>query len=179
VKAADRGAKVILAGLPNRSWQALDAIYAAGGRGRFDVVALHPYTSTPRNVVRLVEFSRHVMARHHDARTPVWLTELSWPAALGKVSETHGFETTDRGQARKLRQTLVRLVAARSRLMIGKVIWYTWLSVEGGENSFAWSGLRRVRADALLSTPALTAFRAAARALEGCAKTAGDASRCA
>jgi hypothetical protein len=179
VKAADPRAEVILAGLPNRSWQALREVYRAGGRGHFDAVAIHPYTGKPRNVVRLIELARSVMRQAHDPRTPVWVTELSWPAALGKVSQTHGFETTDRGQATRLSQGLKRLVDARRRLRIGKVIWYTWLSVEGGENSFAWSGLRRLRGSELISAPALAAFRAVARRLEGCAKPAGDASRCA
>ena len=179
VKAADPQAKVILAGLPNESWKALRTVYAAGARGHFDAVAIHPYTGKPRNVIRLIELARSVMRQAHDPRTPVWVTELSWPAALGKVQMTHGFETTDSGQARKLTQGLARLVAARKRLRIGKVIWYTWLSVEGGENSFAWSGLRRVRGPELFSSPALAAFRLVARRLEGCVKPTGDASRCA
>jgi hypothetical protein len=179
IRVADPRAKVVLAGLPNESWKALDAIYRAGARGHFDAVALHPYTGKPRNVVRLIEFARDVMARHRDRRTPVWVTELSWPASLGEVSGTSGFETTDSGQARKLGQALARLVAARKRLRIGKVVWYTWLSAEGGPNPFAWSGLRRIRESALISAPALAVFRAAARRLEGCAKPAGDASRCA
>jgi hypothetical protein len=179
VKAADRNADVVLAGLPNRSWQALRTVYAAGARGHFDAVALHPYTSKPRNVVRLIELARSVMRRADDPRTPVWVTELSWPAALDNVSHTPGFVTTDRGQAVRLGQGLKGLVDARRRLRIGKVIWYTWLSVEGGENPFAWSGLRRVRGSELISAPALAVFRAAARRLEGCAKPVGDASRCA
>jgi hypothetical protein len=179
INAADPHAKVILAGLPNESWKALRTVYAAGARGHFDAVAIHPYTGKPRNVVRLLELARSVMRRAHDPRTPVWVTELSWPAALRKVPLTHGFETTDRGQAVRLGQGLERLVDARKRLRIGKVIWYTWLSVEGGENSFAWSGLRRMRGSQLISAPALAVFRAAARRLEGCAKPSGDASRCA
>jgi hypothetical protein len=178
VHTADHGATVVTAGLPNQSWVALRSIYRAGGRGTFDAVALHPYTSKPSNVVRLVEFSRHVMSAFHDDRTPVWVTELSWPAALGKVSETHGFETTNAGQAVKLVQTLRRLVRERRRLRIEKAIWYTWLSVEGGQNSFAWSGLRRMRDGALVNAPALAAFRGVARRVEGCAKAPGDASRC-
>ena len=48
-----RSAKTVLAGLPNDSWVALHRIYAAGGRSAFDVVALHPYTSKPSNVIKL------------------------------------------------------------------------------------------------------------------------------
>ena len=103
LRAADPGAKVILAGLPNESWIALRKIYKAGGRRYFDAVALHPYTGKPRNVVRLAEFARRVMRRYHDGRKPIWITELSWPAAKGRTRNTTGFETTDAGQASRLR----------------------------------------------------------------------------
>ena len=73
------------------------------------------------------------MRRARDLRTPVWLTELSWPAAEGKVrGGTLGFETTDAGQARRLRAALRLLGERRRTLRIGKVVWYTWLSEEGG-----------------------------------------------
>ena len=178
LKAADPGSRTILAGLPNESWTALRAIYRRGGRGAFDAVALHPYTGKPRNVVKLAEFARREMRRAHDARTPIWITELSWPAAKGRTKNTAGFETTDSGQAARLKKGLKLLAAARKRLRIQRVYWYTWLSQEGSPNSFDYSGLRRVRDGRTISVPALTAFRAAARRLEGCAKPLGDASRC-
>ncbi len=176
--AADPGAEVVLAGLPNVSWTALRRIYEAGGRGHFDAVALHPYTRRPADVVRLVRYARREMRRAGDGRTPIWLTELSWPAAKGKVPRPSGFETTDRGQAAKLRTALRLLVRERRALRIGKVLWYTWLSDEIGPSSFAWSGLRRLRGDTPVSAPALAVFRRAARRLEGCRKGA-DARRCA
>ena len=178
VKAADPGAKVILAGLPNESWIALRKVYKAGGRKYFDAVALHPYTGKPRNVVKLVEFARKEMRHYNDGRKPVWITELSWPAAKGKTKNTTGFETTDKGQAKRLKEGVKRLAANRRRLRIQKVFWYTWLSREGSPNSFDYSGLRRIRGGEEISAPALGAFRAAARRLQGCAKAAGDASRC-
>ena len=171
------GAQVVLAGLPNESWRALRAIYRAGGRGHFDVVALHPYTRRPRDVVRIVRYARRTMRRAHDGGTPVWITELSWPAAKGAVPRPAGFETTDRGQAGKLRTALRLLVRERRALRIGRVLWYTWLSTEQGPSSFDWSGLRRLRDGRPVSTPALTAFRRAARRLEGCRK-GPDARRC-
>ena len=179
LRAADRGARVILAGLPNESWTALRSVYRAGGRRYFDAVALHPYTGRPRNVVRLVEYARREMRRFRDGRKPIWITELSWPAAKGKTRNTAGFETTDAGQARRLTDGLRLLAAARRRLRIERVYWYTWLSQEGSPNSFDYSGLRRVRDGQLVTVPALGAFQRAARRLEGCAKAPGDASRCA
>jgi hypothetical protein len=179
LRVADPGARTILAGLPNESWLALRAIYHAGGHGAFDVVALHPYTGHPSNVVKLVRFARREMRARADGRMPVWVTELSWPAALGKTKVTQGFETTDRGQATRLAQGLRLLAADRVRLRIGRVYWYTWLSAEGSTtSSFDYSGLRRLRAGRVVSAPALTVFEGAARQLEGCAKRIGDAARC-
>jgi hypothetical protein len=178
LRAADPGARTILAGLPNESWIALRQIYKAGGRRAFDAVALHPYTGRPRNVVRLVEYARREMRRFGDGRKPVWVTELSWPAAKGKTKNTTGFETTDRGQASRLSDGLRLLARARTRLRIERVFWYTWLSREDSPNSFDYSGLRRVRDGQSVSVPALDAFRRSARRLEGCVKAPADAARC-
>ena len=131
LRAADGGARVVLAGLPNRSWTALRSIYRAGGKGAFDAVALHPYTGKPGHVVKLVRLARREMARYRDGRKPVWITELSWPATKGTHRST-GFETSNAGQAKRLRRTLRLLAAERRRLRIERVYWYTWLSVGAG-----------------------------------------------
>ena len=165
LRTADPGARAILAGLPNKSWAALRSIYGAGGHGAFDAVALHPYTGKPLNVVKLVKLTRRVMRRYGDNRMPVWVTELSWPASIGKTNATGGFETNDKGQAKRLRKGLVLLANARRKLRVQRVYWYTWLSVEQGPSSFGWSGLRRVRAGQLVSAPSLSAFRQTARLL--------------
>ena len=178
LESADRGSRTILAGLPNESWIALRRIYKAGGRQSFDAVAIHPYTGKPRNVVRLAEYARKEMRRFRDGRKPLWVTELSWPAAKGKTKNTTGFETTDRGQAQRLTEGLKLLARARKRLRIQRVFWYTWLSREDSPNSFDYSGLRRVRDGGVVSVPALTAFQAAAKRLQGCVKAFGDASSC-
>lgn len=164
LRAADGGAKAVLAGLPNRSWTALRSIYRAGGRGAFDAVALHPYTGKPGHVVKLVRLARREMARYGDRRKPVWITELSWPATRGTHRST-GFETSNAGQAKRLRRTLRLLAAERRRLRIEHVYWYTWLSAEQGTSAFGWSGLRRVRDGRRVSAPALKAFVRTGRAL--------------
>ena len=166
LRAADPGSRTILAGLPNESWIALRKVYRAGGRGAFDAVALHPYTGKPRNVIRLVELARRVMRSHRDGRKPVWLTELSWPASAGKTSGAPGFVTTERGQASRLRKALRLLAGARKRLRIQRVVWYTWLSEEGGESAFAWSGLRRLRGGRVVTARSFSVYRDAARRLE-------------
>jgi hypothetical protein len=176
---ADPGAKTILAGLPNESWVALRRIYDAGGRNAFDVVALHPYTGKPSNVMRLIRYARDEMRRRHDLKKPIWLTELSWPASEGKQPGPRGFTTTDAGQASRLRRVVPLLVRDRTKLRIGRVFWYTWLSQEGASASaFDYSGLRRLRAGRLVDAPVLSVYRSAAKRLEGCAKAAGSAVRC-
>jgi hypothetical protein len=179
VRRADPGATVVLAGLTNRSWRALRRIYDAGGRGLFDAVALHPFTRRPRNVVRIVELARAVMRRHGDRALPIWLTELSWPAARGKLPDKFGIEVSDAGQAARLGTALRLLAAARERLRIERVFWYTWLSTEEDSSVFNWSGLRRLRDGKPVSAPALATFRRWARELEGCRKARADARRCA
>ena len=191
VEAAERGvhsvdpsATVVLAGLPNRSWEALSAIYAAGGRGSFDAVAIHPYSRSPVNVVRIVRYARRVMRMNGDARVPIWVTEFSWPAT-GEMSEAFrsnpifGQPVSNAGQARLLGRTVRAFARARRRLGIERLIWYTWLSREasGSDNAFDYAGLRRIRNGTHVSSPALRAFRRWARRLEGCAKKA-NAQRC-
>jgi hypothetical protein len=180
IRSADRNATVVLAGLTNRSWLALRQLYKAGARGAFDGVALHPYTYKAEDVLRLVRYARRVMRRYGDARLPIWITELSWPAAKGEELERPiGIEVTEAGQATRLATALRLLAKARKRQNIAGVHWYTWISQEGGTSPWAWAGLRRVRDGRAVSVRSLTAFRRWARRLEGCAKAPGDARRCA
>jgi len=179
LKAADPTSRTILAGLPNESWLALREIYKQGGHGAFDVVALHPYTGRPANVIKLVRFARKEMRPRGDSRIPVWVTELSWPAAVGKTHTTAGFETTEKGQAARLAAGLVLLAHERRQLLIGRVYWYTWLSAEGSSpSSFDYSGLRRLRDGRIVTAPSLAVFKRVARRLEGCSKRPADALHC-
>ncbi|MDA0182655.1 beta-galactosidase [Solirubrobacter phytolaccae] len=180
LKAADPGSQTVLAGLPNESWKALEAIYKAGARGSFDVVTLHPYTGKVENTVRVVKIVRRVMERRKDAKMPIWVTELSWPASAGKAKQEGGdFATTDAGQASRLDAALKLFAKERKALRVERLYWYTWLSVEGiTASGFDYSGLRRVRNGVLQDSPALTVFTRAARRLQGCPKVVADARRC-
>jgi hypothetical protein len=164
LRTADPGAKAILAGLPN-GWAPLRRIYRAGGRRAFDAAAIHPYTARPSRVPRFLAEARKVMRRAGDRRKPIWVTELSWPAAKGRARDPIGIATDDRGQARRLRLGLTALAKARRRLRVARVYWYTWMSTESRSSVFAWSGLRRVHDGAVISTPALRAFRRTAARL--------------
>jgi hypothetical protein len=173
IKRADPRATVVLAGLTNRSWSDLNRLYRAGAAPYFDAASIHPYTQRPRNAVRTIGLVRAVMRRHHDARTPVWVTELSWTSGKRHMSGTHTrqpyfLNTTPRGQAAKLRAGYLALARARRRLHIRRVYWYTWLSRDESPNyPFDWSGLLSVRGDAFHAKPALFAYRRVARRLGG------------
>lgn len=180
VRAVDPSARIVLGGLVNRSWTALEEIYRARGRGTFDVAAVHPFTRRARDVVRILRLVRGVMARYRDRRRPVWVTELSWPSARGRTSDDYGFSETRAGQARRLRSALPLLARQRRRLRLGMVVWYTWLTRDRSRvHPFDHAGLRRLDASGrVLDKPAASAFRSLARRLEGCRK-GGRADRCA
>jgi hypothetical protein len=176
IKAADPGAKIVLGGLNERAWKAIARIYAAGGRGLFDVAAVHPFTLEVGNVLRIVGLVRRAMARAGDARVPLIVSELSWPTAPRRI---FGFEVSEREQAVKARTALRRLAAARRANGIAAVFWETWISADRDPAaSFDWAGLRALGAGGRVrSKPALAAFAEAALALEGVRKGGAAGSR--
>ncbi len=166
VRRADRRATIVLAGMANFSWRDLDRFLRAERSLDFDAAAVHPFTGRPSGMIEIVRRNRAVLARRGHARTPVWLTELTWSSAKGKKTPlTKGWETSEAGQAQRLTQAFDLLVRERRRLRIGRVLWYTWASVDSGSpNSFDYSGLRTTRGgSALQDKPALAAFRRATR----------------
>ena len=166
IKAADPGARVVAAGLTNQSWESLASLYGAGARGLFDAAAIHPFSRRVSNVVKIVGLARRVMRRRGDGRVPLVLSELSWSSGKGRSTLNYGWETTERGQARKLGQALTALARARKRLRIATVYWYTWLSPAiGDDESFSYGGLRRISEGRPVSKPALAAFRKTVRRL--------------
>ena len=166
IKAQDRGAQVIAAGLTNRSWIDLRTLYAAGAKGQFDAAAIHPFSGRVENVVKIVRLARAEMRKRGDGAKPLMLTEVSWSSGKGKSSFNYGWETTEAGQARKVREALRALARVRTSLRIGGVWWYTWLSPEiGDDESFSYSGLRRLSGGRAVDKPALRAFRETARLL--------------
>lgn len=161
LKRADPGSVVVAAGLTNRSWIDLRAVYAAGGRRWFDVAAVHPFSRRVSNVVKIATLARREMRAAGDARKPLLLTEVSWSSGLGRSTFNYGWETTEAGQATRVRQVLSALAARRTSLRLGGLFWYTWLSrAPGGADSFDYAGLRRVGAGGTaVDKPALVAWR--------------------
>ena len=179
LRRVDRRARIVLAGLVYESSDALGQVYRAGGRRWFDALALHPFTRRPDDVLRIVERNRTVMARHRDGRKPIYLSELSWPSSRGRIPVRYGYETNERGQARRLSAALRLLAANRRRLGLRRVYWYTWLTRETDpEYPFDYAGVRRIHTERVRSKPALGAYRRAALRLEGCRAKRRTATRC-
>jgi hypothetical protein len=195
VHAADRNAQVVLGGLAGLAsgstpWGQIKALYRHGAGNAFDVVAVHPFSNdaspskSVTRVLKIVKLVRDEMRRHRDAKVPIWLTELSWSSAKGRIPRNDylGFETTPSGQAQRLSAMYRRLAGDRS-LRIQRAFWYTWASyyvpqsIDGFATSFQYSGLMRFAGGAYNRTRLLSAYAGVAKRLEGCRKTA-DARRC-
>ena len=86
----------------------------------FDGVALHPYVADAGAMRAQIDNLRRVMRLNHDARTPLYMTEIGW----GSDSYESRWERGLRGQARELRRGDVdaarqpRQVADRRRLVV-------------------------------------------------------------
>jgi Beta-galactosidase len=167
IKRADPHAIVVMAGLANFSWRDLKRLFEHGGATpHFDVAAVHPFSGRPSNSVKIVGLNRRVLNRHGARSKPIWLTELTWSSAKGKKRKlTKDWETTEAGQAQRLRAVYRLFVKARKLLRLERIYWYTWVTVDrDSPNSFDYSGLRTLRSDGtVVDKPAARAFRAVVR----------------
>lgn len=181
IKGADRGARVVAAAMTNNSWEAMKELYDAGGKPYFDVAAINPYSENVANLLQNLQLNREVMTSYGDTRKPLWVTEVGWPAAVGRAQVSYGLEKTDAGQASITREALGALVQNRRSLGIGRLYWYTWMSTFSDVyNPFSFAGLRRATGSRAVDQPALSAFRRTALQLEGCnpRKAKRSATRC-
>jgi hypothetical protein len=163
VKAADPGATVLMASMANYSWRDLAKLLKAPGpKLRFDAAGAHPFSGRPSNALKIVRLNREALDRRGYRKVPMWLTELTWSSAKGKKTPlTQNWETTEPGQAQRLREIYRLLLRDRHKLKLARVFWYTWATVDNGSpNSFDYSGLRAaLPGGGFRDKPALSAFR--------------------
>jgi hypothetical protein len=176
IKSVDRRATVVLAAMADFAWRHLDRLNRHRIRRHFDVAALNFFTSRPKNVMKGVRFFRRALARGREKRKPIWITETTWPAAQDRVPPPsvawqRAWYTTDEGMASRLGELYRRAARNRRRFRIGRVYWYTWASSYGDGDLFDYAGLNRYAGGVFEPRPALEAFAASARRLQGCAKT--------
>jgi hypothetical protein len=169
IKAADPGAKVVLAGLADASWKLLAKLYRHGARGKFDVAAVNIFTGRPGFVMTAARLTHHVMRRHHEPRKPIWITETTFPAAKGDVPVPDAewqrdWYTTESGMARRLKALYTLGAKNANRLRLRRIYWYTWgTNYRGTGDLFDYSGLLRIVDGEVTPQPALRAFRQIAR----------------
>jgi hypothetical protein len=168
IKDADPGARVVMAGFADRLWNSIAAVYRAGGKGVFDVVAIHPYTFEPRNVLKGVRYARRALQQAGDGERPLWLTEVTWSSGRRPGHRRAFYETTRRDQAARLARVYPLLLRNRRALGIERIYWESWLSTDRDHsNGFNFSGLRALRPDGTVEEkPAFAAFERVGRELE-------------
>jgi hypothetical protein len=183
IKKADRGAQVVLGGLPNFSWVDLSRIYKVrGARNAFDLVAVHPYTKDPQGVIKIIRLVRGVTFGNHQGYKPIIADEVSWPSSRGQTNKNGrlDFVTTEAGQAHNLNVLIGLLAKNRKSLGLAGFDYYTWAAVEKpNEQPFAYSGLLKITSGNYVEKPAYTVFRNDALALERCKQKGDTALTCA
>ena len=124
IRAVDPAATIVSAGLPQTRIglpfaRFAEGLYRAGAKGSFDVLAIHPYARGAAGVVAAVAQARALMDRHGD-RSPIWVTEVGW-ASSGPPSD---FTVGPRGQAQRVRATLLALAARRTQLGLRGIVYF-------------------------------------------------------
>jgi hypothetical protein len=190
VHKADRRATVIAGSLVAVSgtsqWTAARQLYKAGARRYFDALAIHPFTNnegsvagTIDNMEQIIRRVRAIMNRNHDRKKGIFLTEFTWPAALGKVPRSRllGLETTPRGQRIRMKAGYKALVKDRRKLGVTHVLWYTWATQYNprspqGDVSYRFTGLTKIKGGKFSRMPILRTYTQLARKYQGCRKRA-------
>ena len=195
IKAVDTGATVVAGSLVattrGSQWVAMKALYKAGAKPWFDEIAIHPYTNNEKSVdgtidqvMTILRLVRKETRKARDGRVPISLTEVSWPASVGKIPKKAllGLETNTKGQNLRLKVGYQRLVKMRRKLGLREVQWYTWATQYDRKGalsvmSFRYAGLMRLQDGVFSPLPLLRTYTSLAAKYEGCRKTT-DARTC-
>ena len=169
IKRVDPSADIVTAGIPDSSLgvslpEFIRRLYAAGGRGSFDTLAVHPYAVDVDGVLAGAQAARKVADDAGDDDVGLWITEAGW-ASGGPGSD---FSVGPRRQAQLISGLLRQAAAAASELKLRGVVYFAWrdLPVYPGGKDF-WglhTGMLTRRNSA---KPSLAAFASAAKAIAG------------
>jgi polysaccharide biosynthesis protein PslG len=156
IKGVDPGARIVLGGLFSKPKEAtfrrkpplayfaadfLEQMYerTPGIKGRFNGVALHPYTGNYKYLTPYIEEVRDVLRANHDAGKQLWLTELGWSSE----HPTHGnaFAKGPGGQKSQLTGAFRLLESHQRKWRIARVYWFSVEDQAGTCNFCGGSGL--------------------------------------
>jgi len=133
IKQADPSATVVLGGLSKNDYDYLAALYAAGARSYFDVVAVHPYTGVAdptwcwneggttkkaKDAFCGIEEVRNTMVANGDSAKSIWLTEFGWSTTTGS------YGVSEAVQAEFLTKALDTLRSSYSYVQVA--FWYNF-----------------------------------------------------
>jgi hypothetical protein len=164
IHAADPGAEVVSAGLPpfdgGYTIKAfIDGMYAAGAKGTFDTLGIHPYAPTAAGVLSVLHDARDELDRLGDTGRPIWATEFGWATGGPRTTIT----LTEAAQATVVHDTLALLQGSRDELSLRGYIMFRLRDVPtNAGQADIWplhAGLLRKDGTA---KPALAAYRDAA-----------------
>jgi hypothetical protein len=157
IRAADRGATVLLGGLfarpgeagkfnPPRAFSAVEFLElmfkrTPGVSAAFDAVALHPYTTSYLTIPGEIEEVRALLRARGDAGKNLWLTEVGWSSEA--PSRGDAFAKGLRGQAAQLAGAFRLLRNNANRWRLRQVFWFSVDDLPGACNFCGGSGLFR------------------------------------
>lgn len=134
VKAADSAALVVGGATVYNNDAFLSSVYAAGGKGSFDVWSTHPYMGkadsppeTPDDghvwIMDHVKAVRALMVANGDSNKPIWFTEFGWSShATAPGADPWKLGVTDAQQADYLVRTMKFVQSKHPYVTV--VIWY-------------------------------------------------------
>lgn len=141
IRRTDSRAKVVLAGMPERTTTSkpldvyLKNLYKAPKvKQDFDIMTLHPYGVDEKGVEGAVKRLRSQLKRLGDKNRKLWITEVGW----GSGGNPSPFRKKAAEQARLLEKTFNRLEKRRKKYRIGTAIWFSWRDRLPPGNSGEW-----------------------------------------
>lgn len=159
LRAADPGAKVILAGLFSRpkgardrrtgkhkslNWYASDFVNVMykrnpGIKTKFQGAALHPYTIYARELPEVTNEFRHYLQMNGDGAKQLLITELGWSS--GPKNSGNLFAKGPAGQAKELKTAFTQLRNNQAKWKLKSIFWFSVDDLPGACNFCDGSGL--------------------------------------
>ena len=127
IRHLDPDAEIVTAGIPDSRLgipftRFLEGMYAAGARGDFDTLAIHPYARDAAGLAAAVTTARRIMDKSGDTDSRIWVTEMGW----ADQGPTSAFTVGSEGQAHRIASALSQLVSARSQTRLRGIVYFGW-----------------------------------------------------
>jgi hypothetical protein len=165
IKAADSGAQIVTAGMPESRIgvplkKFIPALYKAGAKKWFDVLAINPYGHTAGAVISNIAKARKIMRQYHDSAS-IWATEIGW----SDVGPPGPQRVGSQGQATQVRNVVKLLARNRRKLKIRGFVYFDWRDAQPYNGKDFWgihTGLLNIEGQ---PKPAYSALQQALAAL--------------